>query len=87
MTLETLYSLGTALALAGMLIMIVATVLLLLSKKGKTGEVRGGGVILIGPIPIVFGTDKQSLKTILLLSIVLTTLLIALVIILYFLNK
>ncbi|MGD0158879.1 MAG: DUF131 domain-containing protein [Candidatus Bathyarchaeia archaeon] len=87
MTLETLYSIGTALTLAGMLIMIVATVLLLLSKKGKTGKTRGGGVILIGPIPIIFGTDKQSLKTILLLSIVLTTLLIALVIILYFLNK
>jgi len=87
MTLETLYSLGTTLALTGMLIMIVATVLLLLSKKGNTGKVRGGGVILIGPIPIVFGTDKQSLKTILLLSIVLTTLLTALVIILYLLNK
>ncbi len=87
MTLQTLYSLGTELALAGMLIMIIATVLLLLSKKGNTGKVRGGGVILIGPIPIIFGTDKQSLKTILLLSIVLTTLLIALVIILYFLNK
>jgi uncharacterized protein (TIGR00304 family) len=87
MTLGNLYSLGTALALAGMLIMTVATVLLLLSKKEKTGKIRGGGVILIGPIPIVFGTDKQSLKTILLLAIVLTTLLIALVIILYFLNK
>jgi uncharacterized protein (TIGR00304 family) len=87
MTLETLYSLGTTLALTGMLIMIVATVLLLLSKKGNTGKVRGGGVILIGPIPIIFGTDKQSLKTILLLSIVVTSLLTALVIILYLLNK
>lgn len=87
MSTQTLYSLGTALAFAGMLIMIVATVLLLLSKSGKMGKVRGGGAIIIGPIPIVFGTDKQSLKTALLLSIVLTTLLIALVIMLYFLSK
>lgn len=86
MNTQTLYSLGTALAFAGMLIMIVATALLLLSKSGKTGNARGGGAIIIGPIPIVFGTDKQSLKTVLLLSIVLTTLLTVLVIMLHFLS-
>jgi uncharacterized protein (TIGR00304 family) len=86
MNTQTLYSLGTVLAFAGMLIMIVATVLLL-SKSGKTGKARGGGAIIIGPIPIVFGTDKQSLKTVLLLSIALTTLLIVLVIMLHFLSR
>jgi len=84
---QTLYSLGTALAFAGMLIMIVAIALILLSKSGKTGKVRGGGAIIIGPIPIVFGTDKQSLKTVLLLSTILTALLIVLVITLHFLSK
>jgi uncharacterized protein (TIGR00304 family) len=87
MNTQTLYSLGTALAFAGMLIMIVATALLLLSKSGKAGKARGGGAKIIGPIPIVFGTDKQSLKTALLLSIVLTTLIIVLVIMLHFLSK
>ena len=87
MNAQTLYSLGTALAFAGMLIMIVATAILLTSKSGKTGNARGGGAIIIGPIPIIFGTDKQSLKTTLLLSIILTALLITLVIILYFLSK
>ena len=87
MDMQTLYSLGTALAFAGMLIMIIATVILLMTKSGKAGKVRGGGVIIIGPIPIVFGTDKQSLKTALLLSIVLTALLTALVILLYFFSK
>jgi len=86
MNTQTLYSLGTALAFAGMLIMIVATALLL-SKSGKTWKARGGGAIIIGPIPIVFGTDKQSLKTVQLLSIVLSTLLIVLVIMLHFLSK
>lgn len=87
MNTQTLYSLGTALAFAGMLIIIVETALLLMSKSGKTGKARGGGVIIIGPIPIVFGTDKQSLKTALPLSIVLTALLIVLVIMLHFLSK
>ena len=87
MNAQTLYSLGTALAFAGMLVMIVATALLLLSKSGKTEKARGGGAIIIGPIPIIFSTDKQSLKTVLLLSIVLTALLIVLVIMLHFLSK
>jgi uncharacterized protein (TIGR00304 family) len=86
MNMQMLFSLGTALAFAGILIMVVATALFL-SRSGKTGKTSGGGAIIIGPIPIVFGTDKQSLKTILLLSIVLTTLLIVLVIVLNFLFK
>jgi uncharacterized protein (TIGR00304 family) len=85
MDMQTLFSLGTVLAFAGILIMIVA-VALLLSKSGKTGKVKGGGAIIIGPIPIVFGTDKESLKMVLLLSIVLTALLIVLFIVLHFLS-
>ena len=87
MDAQTLCNLGAALALTGMLIMTVATALILLSKSGKTGKARGGGAIIIGPIPIVFGTDKQSLKTLLLLSIILTALLIVLAITLHFLSK
>lgn len=87
MDAQTLYSLGTILVFAGMLIIIVATALILLSKTGKTGKVKGGGAIIVGPIPIVFGTDKESLKTVLLLSMILTALLIVLVIMLHFLSK
>jgi uncharacterized protein (TIGR00304 family) len=52
-------------------------------SKGK-GKVRAGGAIIIGPVPIIFGTDRKSLKTILLLSITLTVLLIILFVILNF---
>ena len=52
-----------------------------------TGEVRGGGAIIIGPIPIIFGTDKKSIKTILLLSMTLTVLLIILAVIVYLTGK
>jgi uncharacterized protein (TIGR00304 family) len=87
MDTQTLYSLGTVLAFAGMLIITVATTLILLSKNRKTGKVKGGGAIIIGPIPIVFGTDKESLKTVLLLSIILTALLIILILMSHFLSK
>ncbi len=33
--------------------------------------VRGGGVIMIGPIPIIFGTDIAVLKLVMILAIVL----------------
>jgi len=86
MDAQTLYSLGTVLAFTGMLIIIVATALILLSTNRK-GNIKGGGAIIIGPIPIVFGTDKQSLRTVLLLSIILTALLIILIVTLHFLSK
>ncbi|NIQ06235.1 MAG: DUF131 domain-containing protein, partial [Candidatus Korarchaeota archaeon] len=37
---------------------------------------RGGGAVIIGPFPIVFGTDKESVRTLLLLSIALIVLLL-----------
>jgi uncharacterized protein (TIGR00304 family) len=37
-------------------------------------EVRGGGVILIGPIPIIFGTDIRWTIVAIVLALVLVTL-------------
>jgi uncharacterized protein (TIGR00304 family) len=34
-------------------------------------EVKAGGVIMIGPIPIIFGSDKESAKTAIILAIIL----------------
>jgi len=81
---ETFYGLGIALIFAGMLIVLIAIVLLLFSSIRKEGKARGGGAIIIGPFPIIFGTDKESVKTILLLSLVLTILLIILIVVFYF---
>ena len=39
-------------------------------KKTKS-KVRGGGVVLIGPIPIIFGSDKKFLLIAVILAIVL----------------
>ena len=39
-------------------------------------EIRGGGIIFIGPIPLVFGTDRNSLLIILILVIALMILML-----------
>ena len=41
----------------GILMIFIGTALQSLSNDSKT-EVHTGGVILIGPIPIIFGNDK-----------------------------
>jgi len=81
-----LYALGIALVFVGVLIIIVAVILLSVSGA-KKGNVKGGGAIIIGPVPIIFGTDKKSLKTVLLLSLVLTVLLVVVMILNYLLSR
>ena len=69
-----------------MLIVVVAVILLSISGA-KKGKVRSGGAIIIGPIPIVFGTDKKSLKTVLLLSLALTVMLVLAMVVYYLLLR
>jgi uncharacterized protein (TIGR00304 family) len=44
------------------------------------GGLRGGGVIMIGPIPIIFGTDVSALKIVMILAIVLMVIAVLLII-------
>ena len=59
----------------GFILILVGVALIVLGAISgvatREAEVRGGGVILIGPFPIVFGSDVQSVKFILILTIVL----------------
>jgi len=87
MDAETLYGLGIALIFAGMLVILAAILLLFISNTRKREKVKGGGAIIIGPIPIIFGTDKESIKTVLLLSLALTILLVVVMVIFYLLSK
>lgn len=41
------------------------------TDQERETKVRGGGVILIGPIPIVFGTDKRYALILMALAIVI----------------
>ncbi|HDD69326.1 MAG TPA: DUF131 domain-containing protein [Candidatus Korarchaeota archaeon] len=47
-------------------------------EEGKT-EVKGGGIIMIGPIPIIFGTDMGSLKVLAIIAIFLVVLIVLLI--------
>jgi uncharacterized protein (TIGR00304 family) len=85
MDLTSLYGLGLLILFVGIIIVMIAILLSTLSRS--KGEVKGGGAIIIGPIPIVFGTDKKSLQTVLLLSIVLTVILVVATIILNSTNR
>jgi len=74
---QLLSSIGVALILIGFAVAFIAMIWLALTgAKGSKGRVKGGGAVIIGPIPIVFGTDKESIKIILILSIVLIALLV-----------
>jgi len=78
--------LGLVLVFVGVAVIIIAAILLSVSGARK-GKVKGGGAILIGPIPIVFGTDKKSLKTVLMLSLALTVMLVVAMVVYYLLLR
>jgi uncharacterized protein (TIGR00304 family) len=82
---DLLSLIGFALISVGILI-VVAVVLLMAKRSAGKGNVKAGGVVIIGPVPIVFGTDKKSLKTVLLLSVGLTVLLLVVMIVNYLLR-
>jgi len=66
---------GLVLVLAGMGVMIAA----MLSQSGKQGtQVRGGGVVMIGPIPIIFGSDMKWASVAIVLAIILIVLTVVL---------
>ena len=79
---------GFALIIIGIVLVMLAILLILIrsAKKGK-GEIKGAGAVIIGPIPVVFGNDQRLLKTVLLLSIVLSVLLIVMTVVQYLLLR
>ncbi|MEM3730570.1 MAG: DUF131 domain-containing protein [Candidatus Bathyarchaeia archaeon] len=87
MDAQTLFSIGLALIFSGIIIIFAVTLLLFLHNVKGEGRARGGGAIIVGPFPIVFGTDKESVRTILLLSIILTILLAIITVVFYLLLR
>lgn len=63
--------LGFALVIIGFIMAFVAMILIAAKAATGSGKTRGGGVLLIGPFPIVFGTDRESVKVLMVLAIVL----------------
>lgn len=70
MDLTALYVLGVVLVVIGIVFVVVA--IILASVDGvKKGKVHGAGVVMIGPILIIFGTDKKSVKEAVALALIL----------------
>ncbi len=61
-----LFALGVILAFIGILIVIVGLLVEIFKNLRSSGNERSrtqvGGIILIGPIPIVFGNSKDAIK-------------------------
>jgi uncharacterized protein (TIGR00304 family) len=79
------YTFGIVLVVVGVLF-IVAAIVLASIGAAKKGKVRGAGVIMIGPVPIIFGTDKQSVKNVLTLALALTIVVLIIVVLNWFLR-
>ena len=86
MDLSVFYALGTVLVVAG-IIVIVAAIALAAKVGSKKGKVRGAGIIMIGPVPIIFGTDKKSVKAVLALALVLTIVVLIIILLNYWLLR
>jgi uncharacterized protein (TIGR00304 family) len=61
------------LILLGIVLIFVGMLILMLSLW-RAGEERAeaGGVVIVGPVPIVFGTSQRVATTVMVLAIVLT---------------
>ena len=67
----TVAGIGLVLVVLGFILAVVAVILLAIRSHAADGRTRGGGILLIGPIPIIFGTDRSSVKVLMILAIVL----------------
>ena len=65
-----LFNIGFLLFLIGFIIVFIAIVLFIFESFKISKKVKGGGILFIGPIPIGFATDKETLKWLIVLSII-----------------
>lgn len=77
MVSATLANAGLLLVVVGFILAFVAVILLAIKAKGTGGQTRGAGILLIGPFPIVFGSDRESVGTLMILAIVLIAIVLA----------
>jgi len=78
-----LFTLAFIIIFIGMILISISA--LYKSRKNETvkRDVEVGGVIVLGPIPIAFGTSQRIVKTLLIISITFFIIVIVLFIMLY----
>jgi len=85
--LAVFYALGIVLIFAGIILLIAAIIVASTRGGSEKGKARGAGVIMIGPIPIIFGTDKKSVKAALALALALVVAVIIAMLVYYWLLR
>jgi uncharacterized protein (TIGR00304 family) len=80
------YAIGITLVVVGVIV-IVAAIILASIGGAKKGKVHGAGVIIIGPIPIIFGTDKKSVKSVFFLALLLTIMVLIITVVYHWLLR
>jgi uncharacterized protein (TIGR00304 family) len=70
--------LGFLLIIFGIAVALIAIVLSVVRSPGSSSG-HSAGVLLIGPIPIIFGSDRQSVKGVMILAIILILLVLAVI--------
>lgn len=85
--LLTLNLIGWILIILGVVAFFLAAIMLFFSifSRRRTKRVRGGGLIMLGPIPIIFGTDLESVKALIALAVMLVVIMLILVLVFAFL--
>ncbi len=72
MTTESLVLAGMAFIVFGVLLVVAGMLIASLGGQSQDGtNVRGGGVVFLGPIPLVFGTDRGTTVTVAVFALIL----------------
>jgi len=78
---------GFMLIIFGFVLAFVVMIAMAFRSGGNSGKGRTAGVVLIGPIPIIFGSDKDSVKTLMILAIILIAVVLTFMLLPAFLNR
>lgn len=70
-----LFLVGFALTVVGFIILIIAS---LWSRKAEPMKGGFGGVVLIGPLPIVFGSSRRMFRIMLIIAVLFVALILVL---------
>lgn len=84
---QLLFVFGNILFFTGFLIVLIAVALMFFTTARGKGKVKCGGAVIIGPFPVVFGTDTDYLRILILSVVFIVLVLIITVIFNLFISK
>ena len=72
--MSALISAGLLFIFLGIALIVIGSIASMIRgarRDDSHATMRGGGIIMLGPIPIVFGSDRGTVKTLIVLALVL----------------